>query len=721
VASGAYSMRLGKAFSYPSRAAWAAIALTAISAAVILTLNVNRSLPLVSITGSPTPEGYDAYSAENILGGTDFVRRPVEWYRVFVTSAEDGHAFAAIEFANQQSFKRIEHYYAWNVLPKYRVQAAAILWSDDGRTWTDAASARSESGQLFFDVRNAGAHKHWRFLVLESGESPGVRIGSIHFHRSFWDQVPIDLLWLAWCFALLSLAATSLSQIKGWQVYAIIATSAALFVFTYAFCFSPYWITTTPDSPAYASPLINGTYSAWRSSGYPSFLRLVHGTVGLANLAAVQLILELSCMIIAVGLLSHTYGYWIAGSLLIILLSFFGAPVVFATRLLTEALFFSGFVLFAAALAAAARRPGIVLFTIAGVGLAIAITAKAVSIVLIVPAILLARFIPRRSWGRAFTGIIILPVATYLALSFHAYWRTDILKPEATGGFALIGHVGGFLGGEMPEMPGLIGALREAASPVLARRPPDLTNIRSKQELDAYVDYTAQEHDTLLASIISAATPLAGSNIVQQDPVLMQVAVKSIGAHPLDYARHVAAHYYGLWRDLALYWPNDLVWATGYIRAGLAINDPIMNWPSETANKFFAPLLPPMPVSAEAQAASAQQRAVPLAFRELLRLPFSNYQQVSIGIGVLCTLLPFLLFFPGRLARCFSSEIMLALVLDAYALGHALFQVSMKHYAAVMMPIAVLFVVCLAATTLKPAWRWSNYKSRGTSAQPAPA
>ncbi len=44
---------------------------------------------------------------------------------------------------------------------------------------------------------------------------------------------------------------------------------------------------------------------------------------------------------------------------------------------------------------------------------------------------------------------------------------------------------------------------------------------------------------------------------------------------------------------------------------------------------------------------------------------------------------------------------MLALMLDAYALAQALFQVTLARYADVLMPVSVLLVACFAATTLR--------------------
>src|SRR5207249_1765521 len=122
--------------------------------------------------------------------------------------------------------------------------------------------------------------------------------------------------------------------------------------------------------------------------------------------------------------------------------SFYGALVVFSARLLTEALFLSGFTLAAAGLASAARRPSAALFIVTGLGLATATLAKAVGIVLVVPALMLVRFIPLQRWS-ALVACVVLPIGVYVSMATDAYIRAGLPRPEATGGIDLAGHVGG--------------------------------------------------------------------------------------------------------------------------------------------------------------------------------------------------------------------------------------------------------------------------------------
>jgi hypothetical protein len=716
--------RLGAAslFPFPNRTIGTIVVLALLSALLVLITGIDRSLPIVEVTGSPTVQAY-SFEPKNVLREVNFGSADRD--ALYIMRPESGFAFVAVQFARPLSFVSIEHHYAsatvfgQHVAP---VQIGTIQWSEEGLSWQDAGTAHSQDGRLFFQVGHAGAHLHWRLVIPVGSEIANIAIGSLQFWRSSWQQIPVDLVWLAWCLVLFCAVATLRGGITPPRSFIIITISVSLFVLTYSFAFAPYGIITTADSPAYASPLINGTFHALRSSGFPIFLYLVDAVFGLSKLALVQLVVELCCLAFAIGLVARVYNFWIIGAFIFIVLSFFGAPVVFASRLMTEALFLSGFTLTAAALAAAAWFPTTALFVIAGIGLAIACVAKSVGIALLIPALMLARYIPRQAWGRAFAGVVVLPLAVYSLMAAHAYIRTGIPSPDATAGINLVAHVANFLDGELPDEPALIESLRAAAGPILRQRPANIGRITSKKELDDYVDYTAREHNPLLdTALIPAASNQELGDLPDINMVLFQAGLASIFAHPLDYALQVTAHYYGMWRDLGRYRPKHLISAACYIR--LVVDDPHVALSSEQFNKYFASLLRPV-VSAEA--ASAQQRRIPIALWRWLELPMLLDEAVTLSIGTLALLLPIFWLLPGSLPRVYRSEVILALLLDAYVLGHALFQVALEHYAAVLMPVAVLLAVCFGTTTLRLIFGrnppcWSVHLEHSSSLEPTTA
>jgi hypothetical protein len=60
---------------------------------------------------------------------------------------------------------------------------------------------------------------------------------------------------------------------------------------------------------------------------------------------------------------------------------------------------------------------------------------------------------------------------------------------------------------------------------------------------------------------------------------------------------------------------------------------------------------------------------------------------------------------PGAVARTYRSEISLALFINAYVLGHALFQVAQYRYAYMATPSAFILAVCFGATTIQAVCR----------------
>jgi hypothetical protein len=92
--------------------------------------------------------------------------------------------------------------------------------------------------------------------------------------------------------------------------------------------------------------------------------------------------------------------------------------------------------------------------------------------------------------------------------------------------------------------------LIDAAAPVVTRRPADLADIYSRTTLDRYVDLTVQDYNTFAWTTL---IPIAGAelrSLQASNAFLLRLGIASIRAHPWLYLRHVAAYFYGIWRDL---------------------------------------------------------------------------------------------------------------------------------------------------------------------------
>jgi hypothetical protein len=141
-------------------------------------------------------------------------------------------------------------------------------------------------------------------------------------------------------------------------------------------------------------------------------------------------------------------------------------------------------------------------------------------------------------------------LAAYGLLAIHNFSRTGVLAPESFAGVALAGHVGWMLDDASMPPSDLSKRMISAAAPLIAQRPADLADIRSRETLDRYVDLTVQEYNPV---IWGKLFPIARSDLASQEEInsfFIRLGISSIRAYPWPYLRHVAAHFYGLWRDL---------------------------------------------------------------------------------------------------------------------------------------------------------------------------
>lgn len=186
-------------------------------------------------------------------------------------------------------------------------------------------------------------------------------------------------------------------------------------------------------------------------------------TLGLDRLAWLQLGTIIACYLAGVWLLvSHLQQKWL-GPILVVAFALQGATTDFADQILTEALFTAGLGLFAASLGALAWRPGINAVIAGMIGIVLVTLAKSIGLVLVVPALLLVRFLPKGARLRFSVPIVAAGLLTYGAMAVHGYSRTGNFAPESFGGYALFGQVGWMLDENfMPESE-LARALRDAA------------------------------------------------------------------------------------------------------------------------------------------------------------------------------------------------------------------------------------------------------------------
>lgn len=663
--------------------AFAVLLLTLLFGLALATVLISRDQQAPpEVSGSPTPPEYMARTVNNLMRTGDFVTR-----------APDGEAFAQMRFGSPRTFDRIVHAYSTEVSAPYRILKAALRTSDDGIDWTNAAQAEQRDGELTFETGNAGAHKYWRMVVLESGEAQEVVFGNLRYVSSgdFLRQFPIDVAWLCLTPALILLFASLPAGLSPGRLFVAVAIPVALFVSIYSFGYVAYHTINYPDSSNYLQPVLTGTYSPVRNSGFPFLLLVVHKTFGLDRLAWVQLGAIIACYLAGAWLLaSHLRNKWL-GPLLVLAFVLQGATSAFADQIMTEALFTAGLGLLAASLGALAWRPGVYAVIAGMIGIVLATLAKSLGLVLVVPALLLVRFLPKGARLYVSVPIVAAGLLTYGAMSVHGYSRTGNFAPESFAGYALFGHVAWMLDDAYMPQSELTRALIKAAEPVVHKRPGDLTQIDSLAALDRYVDYTFQEYNLLLWETLS---PVAGpyqTSAQAANAFYLQFALSSIRAHPAPYLRHVAAHFYGLWRDLGHVAPLKVT--TMGIRAQPTTVD------TQLRNEVPASVLAPYPEPAQLKTELIAQETLPLAF-EAIWNDYWFLPPFTIEFGMLALGLSLLFLIPGRLALIYRTEIMIALTLNAYFSAHALLQVTLPRYAAIGILAAIMLAVSFVTTSL---------------------
>lgn len=666
--------------------AFAVLLLTLLFGLALTTVLISRDRQApVDVSGSPTPTEYMPRTVDNVLGAGDFVTR-----------APDGEAYAQMHFGSPQAFRRIVHAYAAEVLAPYRIRKAAIETSDDGINWTNAAQAAERDGKLTFEVGNAGAHPFWRMVVLESGDAPEVVFGNLRYVTSddILSQFPVDVAWLCLIPAFILLFMSLAPRLSPGRLFVSVAIPVALFVSIYSFGYIAYHTINYQDSSTYLQRVLTGSYSPIRSSGYPLLLVLASKTLGLDRLAWLQLGTIIACYLAGVWLLvSHLRQKWL-GPVLVAAFALQGATTDFADQILTEAIFTAGLTLFAASLGALAWRPGITAVVAGMIGIVLATLAKSVGLVLVVPALLLVRFLPKGARLRFSVPIVAAGLLTYGAMAVHGYSRTGNFAPESFAGYALFGQVAWMLDENFMPQSELARALRDAAVPVLQKRPADLAQIDSLATLNRYVDDTVQEYNTLLWGTLVPIGEPHFATTEAANSFYLQFALSSIRAHPVPYLRHAAAHFYGLWRDMGHVVP--LRGATIRIRTEPALAPALEN---QLRNAAPASILSPYPEKAQLRAELISQESLPLALGTI----WNHYwirPAWTIALGILALGLSLLFLIPGRLAVLYRTEIMIALSLNAYFSAHALLQVTLSRYAEVSILGAFMLAASFVMTSL---------------------
>jgi hypothetical protein len=507
-------------------------------------------------------------------------------------------------------------------------------------------------------------------------------------------RVPVDLVWLSLIPAFLLLFSSSPSGLAPNYLFASFAIPVALFVFMYSFGYVPCHTLHFNDSPSYLQKVLTGTYASNRNSGYSTILLAINRTIGIDHIAWLQFGAVVVCYLCGAWMLnSDRHKKWLAPLIAGVFLAQ-GVTSAFSDRILTEALFTAGLGLFAASLGALAwqARAGAQMAGVAGIVLAI--STKSIGIVLVIPALLVARFLPKEMRFRCSAPIAAAGLATYLAMAGYNYLQTKIFAPESFAGEVLVAHVAWMLDGAYMPKADLTRQMLATAADVVSRRPDNLTKIDSRESLDRYVGYTSVEEGEIFWKGLYPAGASHFSSGAQENAFYLQFAISTIRAHPVPYILHSVAHFYGLWRDLGNI--QTLREATIDIRA-----QPLRETVSDRQLRDSNPssVLARYPEQAQLKAELDTQESLPLAFPALWDHRWINSTS-TIALGILSLALCALYFIPSAFALFYRTEIMIALSLNAYFAAHSLMYASEPRYANVGILAALFLAASFVVTSI---------------------
>ncbi len=505
--------------------------------------------------------------------------------------------------------------------------------------------------------------------------------------------MPLDAVWLGLLPASALILMAFRFTVSLGLVFAVTALPASLFAGLYSLGYVEFRTVISPNSFGYLGPILYGQYSPLRNVGYPTILLVLQNTIGLDRLAWVQFGAGLACYFAGAWLLAARFERrWIA---VLLALAFLlqSSLSQYAPQLLTEALFMAGFGLFAAALGVLAWRRKTGAVVAAAVGIVLMTLTKTLGVVAVVPALLLVRFLPVGARLSASGVIVASGLATYTLMAISSYARTGATTPESYMGYQLIGNVGWMLDDTSMPPSNLTRELISAAAAVIERRPVDLADIDSHASLDRYVDITEQDFDAVLWGKL---VPIANTRLAtapEVDSFFLRFGLSSIRAHPLAYMRHVAAHFYGMWRDLGR--ALSLRYATMHFRRQLIFEGP----PEFDPTQVPISVVRPYPSEEAVKGDIFRQSTLPLILSEVWSANLIR-SGLTVALGALSVFLSALFFVPGQLTQIYRTEIMIALSLNAYFGANVLLHVADPRYACGGIFAAIFLAASFAFTTL---------------------
>lgn len=482
------------------------------------------------------------------------------------------------------------------------------------------------------------------------------------------------------------------------------------------------WPVPWPDSVGYVN------WWLIRTVGYPMLLHAQEAALSTWEyLPLVQLNLLLAGVAaLAVGIVRITGSYTLAW-ILVATVHSAAAMLLSAADLLTESAFSALVMLHVAFMGLLFAGGSRVLAALAGVSLAAAVLVKSIGLVLVGPVLLLLAFAgPLR---RNVAALVLVPaLVAWIGPSAYNLARNGFFEGSIASGYAMGGHVAWAikqrLTSALPEEAALV---ERRIAPVLAQRPARFS------DLNAYIEHTANEYNTLLwrnmVPELSARLPACRDDSIESrwenctwsqcahpckrelNRLMLTLSREAIAAEPARFALHVAAHDFGMWRNVFTS-GDDLL--RGLDRRAERLSAAYAPGGYDFSTLLGTPAVQMSP--GERAELVSQLEAAPLnrlvnlvTWPSLVRryvldpINFAGAAVLVVGIMASVLVFRFAVLSPELRWACY-----IGLCLHAYFLGHALAQPMLVRYAWTMQGLVPVMLLLAAHS----AWSLWNRRKR---------
>ncbi len=635
----------------------------------------------------------------------------------FVTAAPAGAAFLSWRYSHPVRLQYITQTIVGPVDGSKALRAASLQYRDKSGAWTEVLREswpETEATRPHIlsvpEPRSRALAAEWRLLALEGGRDSEMIIGFLSpvllnssGATAFVNSLNLDVL----MFLSFFLAAAALAVFNRHRAGLILFVGGCVGVLVVVNVVT-FWLIRLPMLWAPDS----SSYTVWppnfaRMPGVNLIYVLLLKILSFDQLHALQINMMVVSYLVALGCIAVTMKrYWPFVPLTVFPLTW-GNFVLHGSYVLSEVWFISGLLIALSGLVAVVLGGGRKPALWAGAGLLLAVCARPVGAILVVPVILAYRFIPglfaRR---RQLVALAILPPTLgYVAMSAYGYTLSGHFAPTSFEGISLSGYVAWMLdANDLPE------TYREVGRETVAELQALYSALPPMSEPEQFVDFTVKNINAAVYLILlprfTRAIALAfpdlshtdqiatrndilaewwtsnRSQMTMTNDVLAEWAWKTIRRNPIRYLSNCMLNYWALWRhSFVNYFTVGQWWRWRLYSEGYRLGNPEVR--------------PYLPAEYDKYASRWRQATEPhlLTGREI-RLSSVRinefYQYIAWGLMIAALVLSAMYLVPIRYNSVMAGMIIWALFVNAMFAGHVVFTSTLPRYGEPIVPLLPL-------------------------------